>query len=102
MQRDQIYRVKTGRKYLYLPNSLAKNKKKRLRLLPTADIEECHLGRVKTTDLVALLKAVLIEKEVNIDVPSIRRISRKYSLKIPAKQVEQLLNKYDLFEKKTP
>jgi len=102
LQRDQIHRIKTGRKYLYLPESLVRNRKKRLRLLPTVDIEECHQGRVKTTDLIALLKAVLIERKIHLDERSIGKISRKYALRLPAKKMEQLLQRYKLSEKKTP
>lgn len=102
LQREQIHRIKTGRKYLYLPESLVKNRKKRLRLLPNVDIEECHQGRIKTTDLIALLKAVLLERKIDLDERSIGKISRKYALKLPAKKMEQLLRKYELSEKKTP
>lgn len=101
LQQDQLHRVKIGSKYQYLPEAIAKNKKKRLRLLNIENIEEYHDAKVSSSDLVALLKAVLIEKKVQIDVKNLKRFAQKYCLKIPLKKIEQLLLKYNLTEKKT-
>ena len=100
--RQQINRVKIGKKYHYLPEALAKNKKKRLRLLDANNVEEYYDARVSISDLVALLKAVLIEKKIKIDAKGLKRFAQKYSLRIPLKKIEQLLLKYNLTEKKTP
>ncbi|MCP3926235.1 MAG: hypothetical protein GY714_27025 [Desulfobacterales bacterium] len=101
LSRDQINRVKIGKKYHYIPASIANNKKKRLRILNTNNIEEFYESKVSSYDLVALLKAVLLEKKIKIDVKNLKRFTQKYSLKIPLKKVEQLLLKYNLTEKKS-
>lgn len=102
LHREQINRVKIGRKYHYISEALAKSKKKRIRLLRAADIEESFDANVTGMDLIALLKAVLMEQNIGIDSKSIRCITQKYSLKLPEKKIEYLLLKYDLTEKKSP
>ena len=102
LNKHQISRVKIGKKYHYLPASIAKNKKKRLQILNTNNVEEYYDARVTSSDLIALLKAVLIEKKVTIDTKNLKRFTQKYSLKIPLKKVEQLLLRYNLTEKKMP
>jgi hypothetical protein len=101
LSRHQISRVKIGKKYHYLPESIAKNKKKRLQILNINNVEEYYDAMVSSSDLVALLKAVLVEKKIKIDVKNLKRFTQKYSLKIPLKKVEQLLLKYNLTEKKS-
>jgi hypothetical protein len=98
--REQINRVKIGRKYHYISDDLAKNKQKRARLLRADVIEEHHDAKVSITDLIALLKVVLMEHKVVIDSKSIKRMAQKYSLRIPLKKIERLLLKYKLSEKK--
>tara|TARA_B100000315_G_C14571143_1_gene585582 strand:+ start:217 stop:894 length:678 start_codon:yes stop_codon:yes gene_type:complete len=101
LRRNELYRCKIGNKYIYLPEDLAMNREKRLRLLSANNVEEYYDAKVSSSDLVALLKAVLIEKKIKIDVKNLERFARKYSLKIPLKKVEQLLLKYNLTEKKS-
>lgn len=98
--RHQVTRVKIGKKYHYLPASIAKNQKQRLRLLNSNSIEEYYDALVSSSDLVALLKAVLVEKKIKIDAKNLKRFTKKYSLKIPLNKIEQLLLKYNLIEKK--
>jgi len=102
LNRHQINRVKIGKKYHYLSETLAKNKKKRLRLLDVNNIEEYYDSSVNSSDLVALLKAVLVEKKIKIDVKGLKRFTQKYSLRLPLKKIEQLLLKYHLTKKKKP
>jgi hypothetical protein len=102
LKRDELFRCKIGSRYIYLPEELAKNKKKRLQLLNANNVEEYHDAMVSSSDLVALLKAVLVEKEIKINVKNLKRFAMKYSLEIPLKKVEQLLLKYNLTEKKSP
>jgi len=102
LRRNELHRVKVGKNYIYLPEDLAKNKEKRLRLLKANNVEEYYDARVTASDLIALLKAVLIEKKVKIDVKSLGRFAKKFCLKIPLKKIEQLLLKYNITEKKTP
>jgi DeoR/GlpR family transcriptional regulator of sugar metabolism len=101
LKRNELYRCKIGNKYIYLPEELAKNQKTRLRLLSANNVEEYYDAMVSSSDLVALLKAVLIEKKIKIDVKNLKRFTQKYSLKVPLKKVEQLLLKYNLTEKKS-
>ncbi|RKY84155.1 hypothetical protein DRQ11_11975 [candidate division KSB1 bacterium] len=101
VQRESIHRVKLGGKYLYIPESAMKNKKKKLKIVGDLQSEEHFERSVQKTDLIALLKAVLIEKSIGIDIKSLKRIAQKYYLKIPLKKIEQLLLKYDLLEKKS-
>ena len=102
IQREKIHRVKLGSRYLYLPQRLMLDKKKRLQIVGKHQAEERLDKDVHITDLVALLKAVLIEKKIGIDFKSIKRFTQKYSLSIPLKKIEQLLLKYDLRKKKSP
>lgn len=101
LRQDKLHRVKMGSKYKYLPEALAKNSKTRLRLLSTEAIEEYYDAKVASSDLVALLKAVLVEKKIPITVQSLKNFAQKYCLKIPLKKIEQLLLKFNLTEKKT-
>lgn len=101
MMREKLNRVKIGSKYVYLPKELATNKRKRLQILNANTVEEHYDSRVKISDLVALLKIALIEGRITTDSKSIKRLTEKYSLKLPVKKIERLLLKYQLAEKKT-
>lgn len=95
-----LNRVKIGNKYCYLSDALAKDRTQRLKLLDTNEMEEYYDRKVKLTDLIAVLKAVLLEGK--IDMNNLKRLIRKYSLNISITKIEQLLLKYNLPEKKTP
>lgn len=99
LEQDRLHRVKLGAKYCYLSQELAKDKKRRMQLLDIG-IEEYYDKKVKLTDLIALLKVVLIEH--NIDMKGIKKLIKKYSLDVPVKKVEQIFLKYDLSSKKNP
>ncbi len=101
LKRNELYRIKIGNKYIYLPEKLAKNRKKRMQLVCANNVEEYYDAMVTPSDLVAMLKAVLVEKKIKIDVKNLKRFTQKYSLKIPLKKVEQLLLKYKLNRKKS-
>ena len=62
------------------------------------DVEEYYDRKIKIVDLIALLKAVLTEHK--IDMNNLKKLSKKYSLDVPIKKVEQLILKYDLLSKK--
>ena len=87
LNRHELHRVKVGKKYVYISEELAKNKKTRLRLLSTEAVEEYHDARVASSDLVALLKVVLVEKKIGIDVQTLKNFAQKYCLKIPLKRL---------------
>ena len=101
VQREKLYRIKLGNKYLYVPEGVIQNKKKRLKLVGDRQTDEHFEKDVQKTDLIALLKVVLIEKKVGIDLENIKRIARKYSLRIPLEKIQRLLLKYNLLEKKS-
>lgn len=101
VQRERLHRIKLGNKYLYIPEGVMQNKKRKLRVVGDRQPEEHFEDDVQKTDLIALLKAVLMEKKVGINSKNIKRIAQKYALIISLKKVEQLLLKYDLSEKKS-
>jgi hypothetical protein len=102
LKRNKLYRSKIGNKYIYLPEELSRNKKQKLLSLNANNIEEYYDAIVSSSDLVALLKAVLVEKKIKIDAKNLKRFTKKYSLTIPLNKIEQLLLKYNLTEKKKP
>jgi hypothetical protein len=97
LKKDRLHRVKSGAKYIYLSEELAKNKKRQMQILPI-DIEEYYDRKVNITDLVAVLKVVLAEHQ--IDINNLKKLVAKYSLHVPIKKIEQLILKYDLSSKK--
>jgi len=99
LELNRLHRVKLGGKYCYISEELAKNKKRRMQLLDIGT-EQYYEKKVKLTDLVAVLKAVLTEHK--IDMNSLNKLIKKYSLDVPIKKVEQILLRYDLSSKKKP
>ena len=98
LSQNRLHRVKLGAKYCYLSEELAKNKERQMQLLDI-DIEDYYDKKVKLTDLIAVLKAVLTEYK--IDMNNLKKLIKKYSLDVPIKKVEQLIVKYDLSLKKS-
>ena len=76
LKKDRLHRVKSGAKYIYLSEELAKNKKRQMQILPI-DIEEYYDRKVNITDLVAVLKVVLAEHQ--IDMNNLKKLVAKYS-----------------------
>ena len=101
VQREKIHRIKLGNKYLYVPEAAMKDKTRRFKIVGDRQAEEQFHASVQRADLIALLKAILLEKKVGIDIKSIKNLVRKYSLQIPWGKIQQLLLKYELLEKKT-
>ena len=97
LSQKRLNRVKLGAKYFYLSEELAKNKKRQMQILPI-DIEEYSDRKVNITDLVAVLKVVLTEYQ--IDMNNLNKFIVKYSLQVPINKIERLLLKYDLSSKK--
>jgi hypothetical protein len=95
-----LHRIKLGARYLYVPSETIANKTQKLKIVGDRQTEERFDRDVQKSDLIALLKAVLIEKNVGLDVKSIRRLVRKYALQISWSKIQYLLLKYDLLEKK--
>jgi hypothetical protein len=100
LNREQLYRVKIGNKYVYLPEEIIKNKKKRFRLIGSRQTEERHEGGIGVNDLVSVLKVVL--QEGDIKMQSLKRWVKKYSLKISFEKLEKIILKSNLDEKKMP
>jgi hypothetical protein len=100
MEQEPLHRVKTGAKYVYIPKEAAKNIKTKLKLLGSRQVEEYYEQEVKFSDLIAVLKVVL--QEGKIEMKSLKRWIKKYSLRIPVAKLERIIFKYKLDEKKTP
>ena len=64
MKRNELYRRKIRNKYIYLPEKFASNREKRLQFLSANNVEEYSDTMVSSSDSVALLKAVLVEKKI--------------------------------------
>jgi len=100
MEQERLHRVKIGAKYVYMPKEAASNKKMRLKIVGSRQMEEHYEQRVTTSDLIAVLKVVL--QEGRIEMRLLKRWINKYSLKIPVAKLERIILKYKLDEKKTP
>ena len=101
VQREKLHRIKLGSRYLYVPGEAMASKARRLKIVGTRQTEERFDRDVQKSDLIALLKAVLIEKRVGLDVKSIKNLVRKYTLEISWNKIQLLLQRHDLLEKKT-
>lgn len=97
---EKLNRVKLGSKYIYLPEEVMKNKKKKYRLIGSRQTEDYFEKDVRKKDLIMLLKAVL--EHNRIKMTSLKQLVKKYSLKLPLKKVEKLLLENQLIEKKKP
>jgi len=100
LEQELLYRVKIGAKYVYLPSETAKDKKMRLKIVNSRQIEEHYEREVTSSDLIAVLKVVLQEKKIEMRL--LKRWIKKYSLKIPVAKLERIILKYQLDEKKRP
>ncbi len=99
MEEERLNRVKIGAQYVYIPNKAARNKKMRLKIVGSRQIEENYEQEVTILDLIAVLKVVL--QEGKIEIRLLKRWIHKYSLKIPVAKLENIIMKYKLDEKKT-
>jgi hypothetical protein len=98
LRQNRLNRVKLGNRYCYLSEELAKNRKRRIQSL-NVTIEEYYDKKIKISDLIAVLKVVLLEHSINMD--DLKSLIRKHSLDVSITKLEQLLMKYSLSEKKT-
>lgn len=99
LERNKLNRVKFGNKYYYLNDKLAKSKSE-WKMPGVNKLEEYYVEKINVTDLIAVLKVVLLESR--IEMGAIGKLVIKYSLTVPIKKIEQLLLQYNLLEKKTP
>ena len=97
---EKLNRVKLGSKYIYLPEDLMKNERKKYRLIGTRQSEDYFEKDVRKKDLILLLKAVL--EHNGIKMTNLKQIVKKYKLKLPIKKIEKLLTENQLTEKKKP
>ncbi len=97
LKQNRLNRIKLGAKYCYLSEKLTRNKERQMEILDI-DIEEYYDKKVRISDLISVLKAVLVEHK--IDMARLGKLIKKYSLDVPIKKVEQLLLAYDLYSKK--
>lgn len=70
-----------------------------MKLLNDNKEEEYYDTKIELSDLLAVLKAVLMEAK--IEIKEIGTLIKKYSLNVPVKKIEQLILKYNLCEKKS-
>ena len=98
LTRNKLNRAKVGNRYVYLPEELVKSKKLRVELLDAREAEEYHVGKIKITDLIAVLKALLAEHMIDMD--NLEKVIRKYSLGLSIQKIEQIILKFDLSSKK--
>ncbi|MFO7885107.1 MAG: DeoR family transcriptional regulator [Desulfobacteraceae bacterium] len=97
---EKLNRVKLGGKYIYIPEDLMKNGKKKYRLIGKHQTEDYFEKDVRKKDLILLLKAVL--EHNGIKMANLKQIVKKYNLKLPIKKIEKLLTENQLTEKKKP
>ena len=98
LARSKLNRVKVGNRYIYLPEQMIKEKKRRVELFGTQEVEEYHVGKIKVGDLIAVLKALLAENMIDMD--DLGKVIRKYSLNLTVQKIELITQKYDLDSKK--
>ncbi len=96
---ERLHRVKIGAQYVYIPSKAAGDKKFRLKIVGSRQIEEHYEHDIKFIDLIAVLKVVL--QEARIEMRMLKQWVNKYSLKIPVSKLERIISKYELYEKKT-
>ena len=99
MEQERLHRIKIGAQYVYIPSKAARDKKMRLKIVGSRQIEEYYEQEVTILDLIAVLKVVL--QEGKIEMRLLKRWINKYSLKIPLTKLEHIIMKYELDEKKT-
>ena len=100
IRQEKLNRVKLGGKYIYLPDDLMQNEKKKYRLIGKRQSEDYFEKDVRKKDLIVLLKAVL--EHNGIKMTNLKQIVKKYNLKLPIKKIEKLLTENQLTEKKKP
>ena len=100
LERNQIHRVKVGNKYLYIPEKAASDKKARLQIVGSLQVEERYDREIKIVDLISVIKIVL--QEGKIDLKLLKGWMKKYALAIPLAKLENVIQKHKLEEKKTP
>jgi len=100
MEQERLHRVKVGAQYVYVPQAAATDKKRRLRIVGSRQVEEHYEKQITMSDLIAVLKVVL--QEGKIEMRLLKRWIDKYCLKIPVAKLERIIMKHELGEKKTP
>ncbi len=98
LEQERLHRIKIGAQYVYIPNKAATDKKMRLKIVGSRQIEEHYEQDVTISNLIAVLKVVL--QEGRIEMRLLKRWANKYSLKIPVAKLEHIITKYELDEKK--
>ena len=99
MLKSKLQRLKLGNKYLYLPEEVMGDKSKKLRIIGSRQPEERYEKELKITEVISVLKIVLEEKE--IDMKNLKKLVKKYNLKLSFYKLENILLRYQLTEKKT-
>lgn len=100
LEQKMLYRLKLYNKYLYLPKETMDNRIEKLKIVANRQTEGYHKEKLGITDIIAVLKIVLVEKK--IDMNNLKQLIKKYDLSLPVLKLEKLILKHNLTEKKTP
>lgn len=98
IEQERLNRIKIGAQYVYIPNKAARDRKKRLKIVGSRQIEEHYEQEVTIFDLITVLKVVL--QEGKIEMRLLKKWINKYSLKISVTKLEYIITHYKLGEKK--
>ena len=66
MEQERLHRIKIGAQYVYIPSKAVKEKKMRLKIVGSRQIEEHYEQEVTILDLIAVLKVVLQEGRIEM------------------------------------
>ncbi len=100
LEQNKLYRVKLNNTYLYMPEEIMNNRSEKIKIIAFRQTEQYHNQHLSLTDVIAVLKAVLME--VKIDMNRLKEIIIKYNLSLPVSKLEKISLNYDLSKKKTP
>lgn len=100
LEKKMLYRLKLYNKYLYLPKEIMDNRIEKLKIVAGRQTEEYHKETLGITDLIGVLKIVLMETMLDMD--NLKQLIKKYNMSLPVLKLEKLISKYNLTEKKTP
>ncbi|MCP4760453.1 MAG: hypothetical protein GY870_01645 [archaeon] len=100
LEQNKLYRVKLNNTYLYMPKEIMNNRSEKIKIIAHRQTEQYHNQHLGLTDVIAVLKVVLMEAK--IDMGRLKQLIIKYNLRLPVSKLEKIIINYHLSEKKTP
>ncbi|MBC8147039.1 MAG: hypothetical protein H8E98_03505 [Bacteroidetes bacterium] len=97
LDRKKINRIKISNRYVYISEKIMKDKKLHTKLFDVHE-EKYYAGKIRNSDLIPVVKALLLERI--IEMTTLEKVIKKYSLNISIHKLEQIILKYDLTSKK--